>query len=185
MRRAWQPREVTYLKRHYAHCGPHHCAQTLNRSYWSVVKKAWRLGLDSGMVGVDKLVPLAWVAPQRNRPENYCKTAYRKAETDGVIHRVPGRRVKIHVPQWWADQYARERADEWAREKATRAWLRSTDIAEMVGVQRSTLTENIHRNHGVAKFLNGVEHVFVPPGEHRWHPVQGRAAIRRYLEARS
>lgn len=181
----WTRPEDRYLKLFYPTKGPAYCEQHLpGRTQRAIENRVRALGLTSGMP--KGYVPLCWVAPRNKRGDAILAHALRQAKTDGVLRRFNKRFVKNAVPEWWADQYAKQLGDRYALYQRTKTWLLTRDLARMTGVRPDTIRRATEKHHNLGKHLQHVERVLVetPRRRLRWHPQQARIAINAWKATR-
>ena len=183
MPKRWTRTEDGYLRKHYPRQGPTACARHLARTRSAILNRAQRLGLISGQP--NGFVPLCWVAPRGNG-DKALSTAINQAQADGVLHCLEGRYTKHVVPEWWADKYAEQLGRERDTMTRTQDWLRTKDVANLIGCPVNNLTRNMAKAYGVARYLRHVERVEVafPQRHYRWEPSQTREAVRKWRASR-
>lgn len=173
-RRKWTQDEVRILTANFPMRGAKATQRILEehgypRTANGVAHKAHDLLLQVGHLR--GYVPLRWVVNESITRSH----AFNHAKRDGVLKKLPARRSRWVVPEWWADEY-----DEARRERAdTAGWWTHEDIAEAIGRHvlyvRPKLCEAPRTKLGKAfKFVERRKDL---EGRKRYHPGQTRKAL--------
>jgi len=183
MRRFWTTEEDRVIRWHYRSRSAREVQEILagrgfERSVGSVHWRARVLGVRHGET--TGTVALIDVHPQGSKAN---VTAIRRAAEDGVLRRCVGM-GGYRVPVEWADAYAREVGDMLEAERRARSWLKTADVAEAMGIDRSLVlkaavgdaTRRVQGVLGPVRRVRGYHHARA----WYWHPADVAVAVMRY-----
>ena len=187
---SWTPEEDRLLASCYYRFGSYRTAEIITEKFGRVrsrnaVKARSRrvlrgLGIPEGWVGVVE------VEQSRSDPRVATFAIAKHAQRDGVLRtiRAFGGTTRI-VPAEWAEEYVRQRAEMDILVRTTRDWLKTPQVAALLGVSKSYLhyARRDKEKRPLWAYIKDIAHHVVQDGallEVRWHPNEARMAARHY-----
>lgn len=192
---SWTPEEDRLLASCYYRFGSYRTAEILTEKFGHVrsrnaVKARSRrvlrsLGIPEGWVGVVEVEQ----SPSDPRVATFAIAKH--AQKDGVLRtiRAFGGTTRI-VPIEWAEEYIRQRAEMNDLLRTTRDWLKTPQVAALLGVSKSYLHYALREKdeRPLWAYVKDITNHMVQDGailEVRWHPDESRMVARRYRTDRA